>query len=173
MDVEIRASSNVIKNSWEGYIIKFESFHSSDTPFKYGQEKAGRLGMFLMTITTEKTNIFPTSECKLKIYVNNELVDKTLLEVSPGAPYTSQILEKCWKKSTSSKILKDGSVDSNYIFEVKSYEKYKNLCEINKKLLESLNTIKTTISLTESSTDFPTSGTGSYTITSSINSNSN
>ena len=186
MYVEIRTSSNVIKNSWEGYTIKVESCDSSDTTFKYEQEKAGRLGMFLVTITTEKANTFPSvTECKLKIYVNNELVNnaQTLLEVSPGAPYTSQILEQYWKESTSSKVLKDGTADSNYVFEVKSYDKYGNLCETKQEIVGitiSLlgNTIKTTTSFTESSTGYrkftvPTSGAGVYTITSSINSNSN
>ena len=31
MYVEIRASNNAIKNNWEGYTIKVESFDSSDT----------------------------------------------------------------------------------------------------------------------------------------------
>ena len=186
MYVEIKTSSNAIKNSWDGFEIKVETCDNTDKTFSYQQDTAGRLGVFLVTVTSQKANTFPKlTECRLKIYINNELVNnaKTLFEVYPAAPYTSYILEKYWKESTSSEVLKDGTADSNYVFEVKSYDKYGNLCETKQEIVGitiSLlgNTIKTTTSQTDFTTGYrkynvPTSSAGVYTITSSINSESN
>ena len=69
-----------------------------------------------------------------------------------------------WNKIFSSALLKDWAEDSIYVFEVKSYDKYRNLCKTN--------------SLNDSSSCYrkftiPVSGVGVYTITISINSASN
>ena len=132
MMIEIRTKNNVRKNYWDGFNIRVESCDANDKTFKYTQDHGGLLGIFLITVTTEKANTYPKlSKCQLKIYVNNELVKKLNpeQEVSPNAVVRTKILEKYYKDGKSSAVLKDGIADKNYEFEVASYDKYNNLAE--------------------------------------------
>ena len=67
----------------------------------------------------------------LELYLNNELINnlKPEMEVSPDAVVRTKILEKYYKDGKTSDVLIDGNVDTNYIFEVASYDQYNNLAE--------------------------------------------
>ena len=132
MLIEIRTKDNIRKNFWEGYKFTIKSCNESDKTFKYTQANAGTLGVFYITVTTEKANTYPTlKECPLKIYLNDELINdlKPEMEVSPDAVVRTKILEDYYKDGKSSDVLKDGTVDNPYVFEVASYDKYGNLAE--------------------------------------------
>ena len=132
MIIELRTKNNIRKNQWEGYEFKVESCDPNDKTFDYVQEKAGTKGVFYITVTSQKANTYPTlKECPLKIYLNDELINdlKPEMEVSPDAVVRTKILEDYYKDGKSSDVLKDGTVDNPYVFEVASYDKYGNLAE--------------------------------------------
>ena len=132
MIIEIRTKKDIRKNYWDGFDIRVESCDAKDKTFNYTQERGGLLGVFLVTVTTEKANTYPKlTKCPLKIYVNNQLVKKLSpeQEVSPNEVVRTKILEKYYKDGKSSAVLLDGTADKNYEFEVASYDKYNNLAE--------------------------------------------
>ena len=131
MIIEIRTSNNIRKNLWDGFNFTIESCDESDKTFDFISEHAGLLGVFYITVTTQKANTYPRlNECPLKIYVNKILVENLSpqMEVSPDAVVRTQILEKYYKEGSTS-VLLDGTADSNYIFEVASFDKYENFAE--------------------------------------------
>ena len=131
MMVEIRTSKNVRKNYWDGFEFKVESCDADDKTFDYVQERAGELGIFLITVTTQRANTFPTlRKCPLKLYLNNELITdlKPEQEVSPDAVVRTNILEKYYKDGSKTNLL-DGNADTNYVFEVESFDQYDNFAE--------------------------------------------
>ena len=90
------------------------------------------MGVFYLTVTTEKANTYPSLvKCPLKIYLNDQLLThlNPEQEVSPDEVVRTEILKEYWKEPTSSKVLKDGTADDNYVFEVASYDQYGNLAE--------------------------------------------
>ena len=130
--VEIRTKKNLRKNTWDGYEFEIKSCDKKDTTFKFEQKRAGTKGVFYLTVTTEKANTYPKLEqCTLELYLNNELINnlKPEMEVSPDAVVRTKILEKYYKDGKTSDVLIDGNVDTNYIFEVASYDQYNNLAE--------------------------------------------
>jgi hypothetical protein len=138
MIVEIRTKSDLRKNFWDGFNIKVESCDKNDRTFSYVQERAGLMGVFLITVSTQKANTFPTlKKCAMKVYVNNELFQKLSpeQEVSPNAVVRTEILSKYYK-SGNSEVLKDGNTDSNYEFEVASYDQYNNFAETKQEILK-------------------------------------
>ncbi len=178
MIVEIRTKRDIRKNFWDGFNIRVESCDANDKTFNYTQEHGGLLGVFLITVKTEKANTYPKlSKCQLKIYVNNELVKKLSpeQEVSPNAVVRTKILENYYKDGKSSAILKDGTADKNYEFEVASYDKYNNLAETLQEVVgikvkyEGKEEISKTNSVTEISTGYrkyvvPATKSGNYVI---------
>jgi len=130
--IELRTSDNVRKNFWDGYNFKVEGCDENDKTFNYTQKRAGTMGVFYLTVTTEKANTYPSLvKCPLKIYLNDQLLThlNPEQEVSPDEVVRTEILKEYWKEPTSSKVLKDGTADDNYVFEVASYDKYGNLAE--------------------------------------------
>ena len=176
--VEIRTKRDIRKNFWDGFNIRVESCDANDKTFNYTQEHGGLLGVFLITVSTEKANTYPKlSKCQLKIYVNNELVKKLSpeQEVSPNAVVRTKILENYYKDGKSSAILKDGTADKNYEFEVASYDKYNNLAQTLQEVVgikvkyEGKEEISKTNSVTEISTGYrkyvvPATKSGNYVI---------
>ena len=131
MLIEIRTSNNLRKNFWEGYKFTIKSCDKSDDSFNFTQETAGTMGVFFITVTTQKSNTYPQLEkCILEIYLNNELIVelKPEMEVSPDVVVKTEILEKYYKNGSNEELL-DGNTDENYIFEVASYDKFDNLAE--------------------------------------------
>ena len=129
--IELRTSNNLRKNYWEGYNFTIKSCDKNDDTFSFTQETAGTMGVFYITVTTQKANTYPHLEkCVLEIYLNNELIIdlKPEMEVSPDVVVKTEILEKYYKKGSNEELL-DGNTDTNYIFEVASYDKYNNLAE--------------------------------------------
>ena len=136
--IELRTSDNVRKNFWDGYNFKVEGYDENDKKFSYTQESAGTMGVLYLTVNIEKSNIYPSLvKCPLKIYLNNQLL--TYLnqeqEVSHDEVVRTEILPEYQKKPTSSKVLKDGTADDNYVFEVASYDQYGNLVETLKEVV--------------------------------------
>ena len=130
MIVEIRTKSGKRKNYWD-YTFKVESCDGTDKTFNVSTEKAGLLGDFLITVTTQKSNMFPNiTKCPLKISVNNVLVKKLSpeMEVSPNVVVKTEILKKYYKDYANN-ILNDGTAGLNYEFEVESHDEYGNLAE--------------------------------------------
>ena len=130
--VEIRTKKNIRKNTWDGYKFEIKSCDEKDTTFNFTQKEAGTKGVFYLTVTTKKANTYPKLEqCTLELYLNNELIKnlKPEMEVSPDAVVRTKILEKYYKDGKTSDILIDRNVDTNYIFEVASYDQYNNLAE--------------------------------------------
>ena len=128
--LEIRTVNNKRKNYWN-YDIKVKSCKENDNTFKAVASKAGLLGVFQVTITTEKANTYPKLEtCPLLIYINDTLVQNLNpeMEVSPNTVVLTTIL-KDYYQTGSDTLLKDGTADSSYSFEVSSFDKYGNLAE--------------------------------------------
>ena len=177
MLIEIRTKDNIRKNFWEGYKFTIKSCNESDKTFKYTQANAGTLGVFYITVTTEKANTYPKLErCPLKVYVNDELV-KDLnpeMEVSPDEVVTTKILEKYYKDGKNSSVLVDGNADIPYVFEVASYDQYGNLAEtlqevVGIKVSYKGDEIKKTTSETNTTTGFrkytvPATKAGTYVV---------
>ena len=131
MMVEIRTSNNIRKNYWDGFEFKVESCDKDDKTFDYVQERAGQLGIFLITVTTQRANTFPTlRKCPLKLYLNDQLLDhlNPEQEVSPDAVVRTNILKKYYKDGSTTNLL-DGNADTNYVFEVESFDQYDNFAE--------------------------------------------
>ena len=129
--IELRTSNNLRKNFWEGYNFTIETCDQSDDSFSFTQETAGTMGVFFITVTTQKANTYPRLEkCILEIYLNNELIVdlKPEMEVSPDVVVKTEILEKYYKNGSNEELL-DGNTDANYLFEVASYDKFGNLAE--------------------------------------------
>ena len=183
--VQIKTKNNETKSVWDGYSIKIESCDKTDQSFKYVEQGAGSIGTFLVTVTSQKANTYPTIEkCPLNVYVNGVLVQNQhpLFEVYADVPYSTQILEKYWKDPKSSEVLVDGTADTTYVFEVKSFDKYGNLCETIQEIVGiSVSLLGDDVKTT--SENVPTTGyrkynvaatiAGVYTITSKINSATN
>ncbi|MBR3661202.1 MAG: hypothetical protein IKN63_04835, partial [Bacilli bacterium] len=134
--LEIRTSKNIRSNSWN-YDVRVESCNKEDTTFKATSSKAGLLGVFQVTVTTQKANTYPKLEtCQLKIYINNTLVENLHpeMEVSPNEVVETKILEKYYKSNSNTELL-DGMADITYQFEVASYDQYNNLAETNQELI--------------------------------------
>ena len=130
--IEIRSSDNDRKNFQDGYNFKVEGCDENDKKFSYTQERAGTMGVFYLTVNTEKSNIYSSLvKCLLKIYLYNKLLShlNPEQEVSPDEVVRTEILPEYWKEPTSSKVLKDGTADNNYVFEVALYDQYGNLAE--------------------------------------------
>ena len=128
--LEIRTHKNVRKKYWN-YDIKVESCDEKDTTFSAVSNKAGLIGVFQITITTQKANTYPKLvKCPLKIYINNTLVQSLSpeMEVSPNAVVKTTILDKYYKPNSDTE-LKEGNSDSNYIFELSSFDQYNNLAK--------------------------------------------
>ena len=143
--IEIRTEDNLRKNSWDGFIFTLESCNKTDKTFSYKQQNSGTRGVFILTVTTQVANTFPKLiECPLTVKVNDETVANLnpLMEVSPADIDHTDILEEYWKSPTSNKILKDGKADSDYVFEVKSFDKYNNLCETKQEIVDITVTLK-------------------------------
>ena len=131
MLIELRTSNNLRKNFWEGYNFTIKTCDRSDDSFSFTQEKAGTMGVFFITVTTQKANTYPKLEkCVLEVYLNNELIVdlKPEMEVSPDVVVKTEILSKYYKNGSNEELL-DGNTDTNYIFEVASYDKFDNLAE--------------------------------------------
>ena len=133
MIIELRTTKNIRKNYWP-LDLKFtiKSCNKEDKTFNFIEEKAGTMGVYYITVTTQKANTYPKlEECPLEVYVNDELVKnlKPKMEVSPDAVVVTKILEEYYKDGKSSAVLIDGNADTNYVFEVKSYDQYNNLAE--------------------------------------------
>jgi len=132
MLIEIRTKDNVRKNFWDGFKFKIESCDKEDKTFSFTQENAGTLGVFYITVTTQKANTYPKLiKCPLKVYVNDVLVKdmNPEMEVSPDEVVRTKILEKYYKDGKNSSVLLDGNADIPYVFEVASYDQYGNLAE--------------------------------------------
>ena len=130
MIIEIRTIDGDRKNSW-GFNFIVESCDKTDETFKFTQEKAGERGVFLITVTTERANTYPKLErCPLKISVNNILVEHLTpeQEVSPDEVVLTEILKKYYKEGNDTYLL-DGNADNDYVFEVRSFDKFGNLAE--------------------------------------------
>ena len=128
--LEIRTHKNVRKKYWN-YDIKVESCDEKDTTFSAVSNKAGLIGVFQITITTQKANTYPTlKQCKLGIYLNGEKIEslEPEMEVSPDTVVRTNILTKYYKEGSNTNLL-DGTADSNYVFEVESFDKYDNFAE--------------------------------------------
>ena len=131
MIIEIRTKENIRKNFWDGFNFEIKSCDSSDETFNYVQNKAGILGVFYITVTTQKANTYPTlKQCKLGIYLNGEKIEslEPEMEVSPDTVVRTNILTKYYKEGSNTNLL-DGTADSNYVFEVESFDKYDNFAE--------------------------------------------
>ena len=131
MIIEIRTSNNERKNFWDGFNFKIKSCDASDETFEFTQDKAGLLGVFYITVTTQTANTFPKlSQCKLEILLNDVKVESLApeMEVSPDAVVRTNILTKYYKQGSTTNLL-DGNADENYIFEVESFDKYNNFAE--------------------------------------------
>ena len=131
MIIEIRTSNNERKNFWDGFNFKIKSCDASDETFEFTQDKAGLLGVFYITVTTQKANTFPKlSECKLEILLNDVKVETLApeMEVSPDAVVRTNILKKYYKEGSTTNLL-NGKADENYVFEVESFDKYNNFAE--------------------------------------------
>ena len=132
MLLEIRTSQDVRKNYWDGFNFSVKSCDEKDKTFNYTQERAGSMGVFLITVTTQKANTFPKlKQCKLKLYLNDELLThlNPEQEVSPDEIVRTVILPKYYKDGKNSSVLKDGNADEDYVFEVASYDQYDNFAE--------------------------------------------
>ena len=130
MVIEIRTVDGDRKNSW-GFSFSVESCDKTDETFKFTQEKAGERGVFLITVTTERANTYPILErCPLKISINNILVEhlNPEQEVSPDEVVLTEILKKYYKEGNDTYLL-DGNADNDYVFEVRSFDKFGNLAE--------------------------------------------
>ena len=57
--LEIRTKSNVRKNYWDGFTFTIESSDKTDKSFGFVQERAGTLGVFYITVTSQKSNTYP------------------------------------------------------------------------------------------------------------------
>ena len=128
--IELRTEKDIRCNSSE-YEIKVKSCNEEDTTFMATPSKAGVLGVFQVTVTTQKANTYPKKEiCRLKIYINDTLVENLNpeMEVSPNQVVETKILEKYYKTNSNVELL-DGNADMNYLFEVASYDQYNNLAE--------------------------------------------
>ena len=144
MMIEIRTKNNIRKNSWEGFDFTIKSCDENDKTFNFTQERAGTLGVFYITVTTQKANTYPKlTECPLKIYLNKEKIEdlNPLMEVYPDAVVRTNILEKYYQKGSSVNLL-DGTADSNYFFEVASFDQYNNLAETVQKVVGIKVTLK-------------------------------
>ena len=131
MMIEIRTKNNIRKNLWDGFDFTIKSCDEKDKTFNFTQERAGIMGVFLITVTTQKANTYPKlTECPLKIYLNDEKIENLnpLMEVYPDAVVRTKILDKYYKKGSTTNLL-DGTADSNYIFEVASFDQYDNFAE--------------------------------------------
>ena len=131
MLIELRTSNNLRKNFWKGYNFTIKTCDQNDDTFSFTQETAGTMGVFFITVTTQKANTYPQLEkCVLEVYLNNELIVdlKPEMEVSPDVVVKTEILEKYYKNGSNNELL-DGNTDTNYIFEVASYDKFDNLAE--------------------------------------------
>ena len=131
MIIEIRTSEGIRKNFWDGFDFEIKSCNASDKSFEFVQEKAGLLGVFYITVTTQQANTFPhLKECKLEISLNGEKIESLApeMEVSPDVVVRTNILKKYYQEGSTTNLL-DGTADLNYIFEVESFDKYDNFAE--------------------------------------------
>ena len=128
--LEIRTIEDKRKSNWD-YNIIVKPHGYEDLTFKAEQSRAGLIGVFQITITTQKANTYPKLvSCPLDIYVNNVLVEglHPEMEVSPNVVVKTEILKKYYKPNSDTELI-DGNADNNYIFEVASYDQYNNLAE--------------------------------------------
>ena len=136
MIFELRTSNNIRRNSWDGY--NFEVFTcEEDKTFNYVQEKAGLLGVFIITVTTQKANTYPKlRNCPLTIKLNNEEIIslKPEMEVSPDEVVRTNVLKKYYKEDSETD-LRDGNADETYVFEVESYDQFDNLAETKQEVI--------------------------------------
>ena len=109
--LEIRTAKNIRKNDALNVDIQVKSCDKTDTSFKSTMSKSGLLGVFKITITTQKANTYPPE-----------------MEVSPNIVVETKILEEYFKSGSNTE-LKDGNADTNYVFEVASFDQYNNLAE--------------------------------------------
>ena len=129
--LEIRTAKNIRKNDALNVDIQVKSCDKTDTSFKSTMSKSGLLGVFKITITTQKANTYPKLvKCPLDIYIDNILIESLHpeMEVSPNIVVEIKILEEYFKSGSNTE-LKDGNADTNYVFEVASFDQYNNLAE--------------------------------------------
>jgi len=162
MILEMRTKDNIRRNSWdEGLKFDIKSCNSDDKTFSFKQENAGTRGVYYITVTTQKANTYPKLEkCVLTISVNGEVVKnlKPEMEVSPDVVVRTQILDEYYKKGKTDYLV-DGTTDSPYSFEVKSFDQYNNLAEtvqdtVELKVSYSLQQLKDLTSTTNTTTGF-------------------
>jgi len=129
--LEIRTAKNIRKNDALNVDIQVKSCYETDTTFTSTTSKSGLLGVFQVTITTQKANTYPKLvKCPLSIYIDNVLINSLHpeMEVSPNVVVETKILEEYYKSGSNTE-LKDGNADTNYVFEVASFDQYNNLAE--------------------------------------------
>ena len=162
MILEMRTKDNIRRNSWdEGLKFDIKSCNADDKTFSFKQENAGTRGVYYITVTTQKANTYPKLEkCVLTISVNGEVVKnlKPEMEVSPDAVVKTQILDEYYKKGKTDYLV-DGTTDSPYSFEVKSFDQYNNLAEtvqdtVELKVSYSLQQLKDLTSETNTTTGY-------------------
>ena len=178
MIIEIRTKNNIRKNFWDGFTFNIKSCDKTDKTFNFTQQNAGTYGVFYITVTSQKANTYPSlTKCPLEIYVNDELVEslKPEMEVLPDSVVKTEILPKYYKDGKTSAVLVDGNTDTNYVFEVASYDKYNNLAETVQEVvgikvsLKGGEEITKTTSETETSTGYrkytvPATKSGTYVV---------
>ena len=139
--IELRTAKDIRHNSWGknkmDYNIVVESCPELNESFKATPSRAGLLGVFQIIITSQKSNTYPKlKRCPLNIYIDSILINNLHpeMEVSPNVIVKTVILEQYYK--TGSKVdLINGNADTNYIFEVASYDQYNNLAETKQEII--------------------------------------
>ena len=177
MMLELRTESGLRKNYWEGYTFTVKSSDTSDDSFDFVQEKAGTLGVFLITVTSKKANTYPKKrKVTLDIFLNGVEIKsyKPEMEVYPDEVVRTVILDKYYKDKSNNTLL-DGIAGQNYVFEVASYDQYDNLAETIQEVvglkiaLRGGDLVNKTTSLTNQETGFrkynvPVTKAGTYVV---------
>ena len=137
MIFEIRTSNNVRRNSWGNFEFEVITCDENDKSFNFIQEKAGSPGVFMITVTSTKSNTYPSLiKCPLTIKVDKkEIINlKPEMEVIPDEVVVTKVSKKYYKEGSETE-LKDGNADETYVFEVESYDQFNNLAETKQEVV--------------------------------------